>query len=80
MPGHKKWVRMIDSQVGNFTRSAVASDSGPCASVGQDVLDDGGSAVDAAVASLLCMGVYHPQRLVIWVIDFIETKGFYRGV
>ena len=39
----------------------MAADAGPCAGIGRDVLADGGGAVDAAIASLFCMGVYHPQ-------------------
>ena len=45
-----------------FTDGAVVTDAGPCAAAGRDVLGDGGSAVDAAIASLFCMGVYHPHR------------------
>ena len=29
----------------------------------RDVIRDGGSAVDAAIATLICNGVYHPQSL-----------------
>ena len=46
-----------------FTDGAVVTDAGPCAAAGRDVLSDGGTAVDAAIASLFCMGVYHPHRL-----------------
>ncbi|KAJ2853248.1 hypothetical protein GGI22_004940, partial [Coemansia erecta] len=36
---------------------AVATDEPRCSAIGADVLRDGGSAVDAAVASALCIGV-----------------------
>lgn len=39
-----------------FKHAAVAADNVQCSKVGSDVLKDGGSAVDAAIASLLCLG------------------------
>lgn len=39
------------------TRGAVATENGVCSQTGVDVLKDGGNAVDAAVASTLCIGV-----------------------
>ena len=44
-----------------FDTAAVVTDAGPCAEVGVGVLEDGGSAVDAAVATLVCNGAVHPQ-------------------
>ena len=41
--------------------AAVVSDAGPCAQVGVEILEEGGSAVDSAVATLLCNGAVHPQ-------------------
>lgn len=38
----------------------VATDHGLCSSIGRDVLQEGGHAVDAAVASALCLGVVSP--------------------
>ncbi|KAJ2161649.1 hypothetical protein GGF46_001331 [Coemansia sp. RSA 552] len=38
-------------------RGAVATDEPRCSRIGADVLRDGGNAVDAAVASTLCIGV-----------------------
>ena len=38
-------------------RGAVATDDKRCSEAGLDVLNNGGNAVDAAVASLLCLGV-----------------------
>ena len=43
-------------------RGAVASESKVCSKVGADVIEDGGNAVDALVATVLCIGVvgmYH---------------------
>ncbi|KAJ2776581.1 hypothetical protein H4R18_005602 [Coemansia javaensis] len=38
-------------------RGAVATDEARCSAIGVDVLRDGGSAVDAAIAGALCVGV-----------------------
>ncbi|XP_070571963.1 glutathione hydrolase 1 proenzyme-like [Ptychodera flava] len=42
-----------------YSSAAVAADNGQCSQVGRDVLQDGGSAVDAAISSMLCIGVVH---------------------
>ncbi|XP_028302778.1 glutathione hydrolase 7-like [Gouania willdenowi] len=39
----------------------LVSDHERCTAVGQQVFSDGGSSVDAAVASMLCVGVVHPH-------------------
>ena len=49
--------------VGQFRHGAVASDGLPCAGVARDLLSEGGSAVDAAVAALVCNGLYTPQSM-----------------
>ena len=46
----------IETQLG-----AVAADEPRCSVIGASVLDDGGSAVDAAIATALCLGVVHPH-------------------
>ncbi|GFS25966.1 gamma-glutamyltranspeptidase 1 [Elysia marginata] len=46
-----------------FKSAAVASDSTECSSIGKDVLVDGGNAVDATIASLLCLGLTDPQSM-----------------
>ena len=40
---------------------AVASDNDVCTRIGADILKDEGSAVDAAIAVLLCLGAVQPQ-------------------
>ena len=40
---------------------AVASDNDVCTRIGADILKDGGSAVDATIATLLCLGAVQPQ-------------------
>ena len=42
---------------GTYEHAAVATDAGPCSQVGVDILKLGGNAVDAAIASTLCVGV-----------------------
>ncbi|PFX23881.1 Gamma-glutamyltranspeptidase 1 [Stylophora pistillata] len=44
---------------GPYKHAVVASDAGPCSELGRDILKRGGTAVDSAVASLFCIGVYN---------------------
>lgn len=46
---------MVESEVG-----VVAADDGRCSEIGVGALRAGGHAVDAAVATALCLGVVHP--------------------
>ena len=47
----------------NRTRlqGAVASDSEVCSNIGADVMRDNGTAIDAAIATLICLGLIHPH-------------------
>ncbi|XP_023658680.2 gamma-glutamyltransferase 5a [Paramormyrops kingsleyae] len=49
--------------VGLFKRGAVAADSGTCSKIGRDILQQGGSAVDGAIAALLCTSIINPQSM-----------------
>ncbi|KAG8455857.1 hypothetical protein GDO86_001885 [Hymenochirus boettgeri] len=48
---------------GGFLHGAVAADSLVCSKIGKDILKDGGSPVDAAIAALLCTSVINPQSM-----------------
>ena len=39
-----------------FKHAAVAADNAQCSGIGSAALKDGGSAVDAAIATMLCLG------------------------
>ena len=45
-------------QVGVYEHAAVAIDGEPCATIGKEILMDGGTAVDATVGAMFCNGVY----------------------
>ncbi|XP_001607488.2 glutathione hydrolase 1 proenzyme [Nasonia vitripennis] len=68
---------------GSYTKAAVAASSVQCADIGAKMLKKGGSAVDAAIATLLCDGVVSLQGLgigggflmTIW--DAQEKKAYF---
>ncbi|XP_043711893.1 glutathione hydrolase 3-like isoform X2 [Telopea speciosissima] len=49
------------NDVAESENGVVAADDGRCSDIGVSVLKDGGHAVDAAVATALCLGVVNPM-------------------
>ncbi|KAM3939739.1 glutathione hydrolase 1 proenzyme [Leptodactylus fuscus] len=46
-----------------YDRAAVATDAGKCSEIGRDVLKEGGTAVDAAIATLVCNGLMNAHSM-----------------
>ncbi|XP_067911532.1 glutathione hydrolase 5 proenzyme-like [Heterodontus francisci] len=46
-----------------YTHAAVAADSVNCSEIGRNILEQGGSAVDGAIAALLCSSLINPQSM-----------------
>ncbi|XP_077508976.1 scoloptoxin SSD14-like isoform X3 [Amblyomma americanum] len=51
------------SALGNFSTWAVSTDAAPCTTVARRIFRKGGKTVDAAIATLLCMGVVIPHSM-----------------
>lgn len=52
-----------ESKLGIYDHAAVTTDTEQCSTIGKEILMKGGSAVDAAIASLNCMAVVIPESL-----------------
>ncbi|XP_050780446.1 glutathione hydrolase 5 proenzyme isoform X1 [Gopherus flavomarginatus] len=48
---------------GSYLHAAVAADTEICSDIGRDILQRKGSAVDAAIAALVCTSVLNPQSM-----------------
>ncbi|XP_076010334.1 gamma-glutamyltransferase 1a [Genypterus blacodes] len=46
-----------------YSKAAVASDAGKCSEVGRDILKKNGTAVDASIAALLCIGLMNAHSM-----------------
>ncbi|XP_037609226.1 glutathione hydrolase 5 proenzyme [Sebastes umbrosus] len=57
------WLVDRECPSGSFTHAAVAADSLRCSEIGRNMLRQGGSAVDGAIAALLCTSVVNPQSM-----------------
>ncbi|XP_046839747.1 glutathione hydrolase 1 proenzyme-like isoform X3 [Xenia sp. Carnegie-2017] len=44
-----------------YNHAAVSTDHAECSRIGRNILHHGGSAVDSAISSMLCLGVVHPH-------------------
>lgn len=54
-------IRANDGEIVESEQGVVAADDGRCSEIGASMLRKGGHAVDAAVATALCVGVVNPM-------------------
>ncbi|XP_044758770.1 glutathione hydrolase 1 proenzyme-like isoform X2 [Coccinella septempunctata] len=62
-PNPRKSLPPSASKLHTFTKAAVCADGPPCAEIGKNILNDGGSAIDATIATMICNGIYTMQSM-----------------
>ena len=55
------FTRSRDKSLGGPYKQAVATDNEKCSDIGNEILSSNGSAVDAAIAAMFCLGVINMQ-------------------
>ncbi|XP_029941381.1 glutathione hydrolase 5 proenzyme [Salarias fasciatus] len=65
---------------GGFRHAAVSADSPTCSEIGRNMLQRGGSAVDGAIAALLCTSVVNPQSMGIGGGSIVTVRNKTGGV
>lgn len=55
-------ISKIVQQIDQKPHGAVATDHADCSRIGTNLLQEGGNAIDAAVAATICMGVVGPHK------------------
>ncbi|EEF48141.1 glutathione hydrolase 3 [Ricinus communis] len=58
---HDEWLKVNEAEIIQSEQGVVAADDGRCSEIGASMLREGGHAVDAAVATALCVGVINAQ-------------------
>uniref|UniRef100_A0A0N4ZI06 Gamma-glutamyltranspeptidase 1 n=1 Tax=Parastrongyloides trichosuri TaxID=131310 RepID=A0A0N4ZI06_PARTI len=56
-----KWPQPSGSYYAKYKKAAVSTDNGLCSEIGRDILTKGGNAIEATIASLICIGTINPQ-------------------
>ena len=54
---HRRLEFEVGGHFNRYKHEAVASENPECSRIGADILRDGGTAVDSAIATLLCIGI-----------------------
>ncbi|KAK9883484.1 hypothetical protein WA026_001658 [Henosepilachna vigintioctopunctata] len=62
-PNPKTYAFTSPSKLHSFSKAAVCADGPPCAEIGRNILKDGGSAVDATIATMVCNGIFTMQSM-----------------
>lgn len=57
---YTNWIQVNEADIIESEQGVVAADDGRCSEVGASFLRQNGHAVDAAVATALCLGVVYP--------------------
>jgi gamma-glutamyltranspeptidase/glutathione hydrolase/leukotriene-C4 hydrolase len=62
-PNPVKALQSSPSSLHRFKKAAVCADGAACAEIGKSILEQDGSAVDAAIATMFCNGIFTMQSM-----------------